>query len=67
MLSMGTGVLDGVDGAYAAHIWSEVDAGTVSCEPGPRMANTDWFRIDQLTPLNRSFDLRIQPHGVLPG
>lgn len=40
------GVLDGVDGAYAAHIWSEVDAGTISCEPGPRMANTDWFRID---------------------
>ena len=39
-------MLDGVDGAYAAHIWSEVDAGTVSCEPGPRMANTDWFRID---------------------
>ena len=45
-LMIGTGVLDGVDGAYAAHIWSEVDAGTVSCEPGPRMANTDWFRID---------------------
>ena len=32
--------------AFAMHIWSEVDAGTVSCEPGPRMANTDWFRID---------------------
>ena len=45
-LMIGTGVLDGVDGTYAAHIWSEVDAGTVSCEPGPRMANTDWFRID---------------------
>lgn len=40
------GVLDGVDGAFALHIWSEVDAGTISCEPGPRMANTDWFRID---------------------
>ena len=40
------GVCEGVDGAYAAHIWSEVDAGTVSCEPGPRMANTDWFRVD---------------------
>ena len=43
---IGTGVLDGVDGAYAAHIWSEVDAGTVSCGARPRMANTDWFRID---------------------
>ncbi len=40
------GVCEGVDGAFAMHIWSEVDAGTVSCEPGPRMANTDWFRID---------------------
>ncbi len=40
------GVLDGVDGVFAQHIWSEVDAGTVSCEPGPRMASTDWFRID---------------------
>ena len=45
-LMIGTGVLDGVDGTYSAHIWSEVDAGTVSCEPGPRMANTDWFRVD---------------------
>lgn len=41
-----TGVCNGVDGAFAMHIWSEVDAGTISCEPGPRMANTDWFRID---------------------
>lgn len=45
-LMIGAGVCDGVDGAYAAHIWSEVEAGTISCEPGPRMANTDWFRID---------------------
>ena len=34
------------DGAFAMHIWSEVDAGKISIEPGPRMANTDWFRID---------------------
>lgn len=40
------GVLDGADGIYGAHIWSEVEAGTVSAEPGPRMANTDWFRVD---------------------
>ena len=43
---IGAGVLEGVDGVYGAHIWSEVDAGTVSVEPGPRMANVDWFRID---------------------
>ena len=40
------GALDGVDAIYGAHIWSEVDAGTISCEPGPRMAYTDWFRMD---------------------
>ena len=45
-LMIGAGACDGVDGAFAMHIWSEVDAGTISCEPGPRMANTDWFRID---------------------
>lgn len=45
-LMVGAGALEGVDGTFAMHIWSEVDAGTISCEPGPRMANTDWFRID---------------------
>lgn len=45
-LLIANGVTKGVDGAFATHIWSEVDAGKVSCEPGPRMANTDWFRID---------------------
>ena len=40
------GALDGVDAIYGQHIWSEVPAGTFSCEAGPRMANTDWFRID---------------------
>ena len=45
-LMVGAGACEGVDGAFAQHIWSEVDAGTVSCESGPRMANTDWFRVD---------------------
>lgn len=40
------GALEGVDAIYGAHIWSEVDAGKFSCEPGKRMAHTDWFRID---------------------
>ncbi|MBQ9043423.1 MAG: amidohydrolase [Eggerthellaceae bacterium] len=40
------GALEGVDAIYGAHIWSEVEDGTISCEPGPRMAYTDWFRID---------------------
>lgn len=40
------GALDGVEAIYGQHIWSEVPTGTFSCEAGPRMANTDWFRID---------------------
>ena len=43
---IGTGVLDGAGRRLRRAHLSEVDAGTVSCEPGPRMANTDWFRID---------------------
>lgn len=40
------GALDGVDTIYGAHIWSELPAGQISCEPGQRMGHTDWFRID---------------------
>ena len=40
------GALEGVDTIYGAHIWSDIDAGLISCEAGKRMANTDWFRID---------------------
>lgn len=40
------GALDGVDAIYGQHIWSELEDGMLSCEPGRRMANTDWFRID---------------------
>ena len=40
------GALEGAESIYGAHIWSEVKAGTISAEAGPRMANTDWFRID---------------------
>ena len=45
-LMIGAGAADKVDGAFALHVWSEVDTGTISCEAGPRMANVDWFRID---------------------
>ena len=40
------GALEGVDGLFGMHIWSDVEAGKISCAPGQRMANTDWFRID---------------------
>ena len=31
---------------YCRAAFEQVDAGKISVEPGPRMANTDWFRID---------------------
>lgn len=40
------GVLQGVDGVFGLHIWSDVPAGKVNVEAGPRMAATDWWRID---------------------
>lgn len=40
------GVCDGVDGAYACHVWSGLPSGKVSAEPGPRMANADWWRAE---------------------
>lgn len=40
------GALDGVDGIFGMHIWSEIDAGQISAAPGQRMAHTDWFRVD---------------------
>lgn len=40
------GALDDVDAIFGQHVWSEVDAGSFSCEAGGRMGNTDWFRID---------------------
>ncbi len=46
MMMIEAGAIEGVDAIYGAHIWSEVEAGTISCEPGQRMAHTDWFRID---------------------
>lgn len=45
-LMIEAGALDGVDAIYGAHIWSDLDTGLFSCEPGQRMAHTDWFRID---------------------
>lgn len=40
------GVLSGVDGVFGMHIWSDVPAGKINAEAGPRMAATDWWRID---------------------
>ncbi|HOF02437.1 MAG TPA: amidohydrolase, partial [Atribacterota bacterium] len=39
------GVLEGVDAVLAIHIWSEMPAGKVSLEAGPRFAAGDRFKI----------------------
>ena len=38
-------LLDNVDGIFAAHVWSELEAGKISVEPGPRMAAGHRFEI----------------------
>lgn len=40
------GALDGVDGCFGIHVWSNVPAGKVALAPGPRMAAADMFTID---------------------
>lgn len=39
------GVLNGVDSAFAIHLWADVPVGKVSIEKGPRMASADNFKI----------------------
>lgn len=39
------GVLEGVDSAFAIHLWSDIPVGKVSVEAGPRMASADNFEI----------------------
>lgn len=36
----------GVDRIIATHVWAGLDAGTISIEPGPRMAGAHTFRIE---------------------
>lgn len=39
------GVLEGVDSAFAIHLWADIPVGKVSVESGPRMASADNFEI----------------------
>lgn len=39
------GALDGADGCFGVHVWTDVPAGFISLEAGPRMASCDQFRI----------------------
>ena len=40
------GCMEGVDSVFGVHIWSDVPAGRISVEAGPRMASADFFTID---------------------
>lgn len=40
------GAMDGVDACFGIHVWSDVEAGKVSVEAGPRMAAADMFTIN---------------------
>ena len=40
------GVLEGVDAAFSMHVWSDLQAGTISVRTGPTMASGDRFEID---------------------
>ncbi|WBW97378.1 amidohydrolase [Oceanirhabdus sp. W0125-5] len=40
------GVLDGVDSAFAIHIWSMLENGKISVDEGERMASPDIFKVN---------------------
>jgi amidohydrolase len=40
------GALEGVDAILGIHLWTGLETGKISIEPGPRMASGDYIRID---------------------
>ena len=40
------GAMDGVDGCFAIHVWSDVESGHISCDAGPRMAAAYQYAIN---------------------
>lgn len=40
------GALEGVDTIFGMHVWSDIPAGKISVEAGPRMASADFFTLD---------------------
>ncbi|MCY6483439.1 M20 family metallopeptidase [Clostridium aestuarii] len=39
------GALEGVDGIFGMHVWSDIECGSVCVQPGPLMASADLFTI----------------------
>lgn len=40
------GAMDGVDSVFGMHVWSDIPAGKISAEEGPRMASADFYTIE---------------------
>ena len=40
------GAMNGVDGCFAIHVWSDVESGHISCDAGPRMAAAYQYAIN---------------------
>lgn len=40
------GALEGVNGCFAIHVWSDVEGGKIVCNSGPAMASVGRFRIE---------------------
>ena len=40
------GAMEGVDSILGIHLWADIETGKVSVEEGPRMAASDWFKIE---------------------
>ena len=40
------GAMEGVDGCFAIHVWSDVESGHISCDAGPRMAAAYQYAIN---------------------
>lgn len=40
------GALEGVDGAFGIHVWSDVESGKVACSSGARMGAANRFTVD---------------------
>lgn len=40
------GALEGVDGCFAIHVWSDIESGKVVCNAGPAMASVGRFKIE---------------------
>ena len=43
---IGAGALDGVDGVFGIHVWSDIKVGFVCVQEGPLMASADLFTIN---------------------